>query len=236
LQVLFISSSLFVLFASSAYAADGAVGLIVDAVLLILILLSVAVWAIAGLKYKTLRSMQSRNRHFREVFWQTPDMKKILAYAENESDVPYAQLFIAADRSWKMSQKMNPAIKREEQVEQVERSVHAELDLVVSDNEKWLGLLATTASSAPFIGLFGTVVGILQSFAAIGQMKSASLAVVAPGLSEALWATAVGLVAAIPAAVFYNYLLRQVDRLRFECASFNADLINILTSLEGQRG
>src|SRR4030043_2072175 len=93
--------------------------------------------------------------------------------------------------------------------------------------ERGVNFLATTGSAAPFIGLFGTVWGIMESFRRIGVMKSASLAVVAPGIAEALIATAAGLAAAIPAVIFYNYFLNRINTIATEMDNFSAELINI---------
>jgi len=94
--------------------------------------------------------------------------------------------------------------------------------------ERGVHFLATTGSSAPFIGLFGTVWGIMESFRQIGVMKSASLAVVAPGIAEALIATAAGLAAAIPAVIFYNYFLGRINTIAAEMDNFASELINII--------
>ncbi len=206
-------------------------GLVVDFVLVVLVLMSIGVWIIGLYRLRFLVSLRNKNTEFRDFFWRHPELERIASQADANTGVPFAELFQAAYRTWRMAGKLAPEAAQDKKIQQVERSIHAELDAVVSRLENWSGFLATTASSAPFIGLFGTVWGILQSFSAIGQMKSASLAVVAPGLSEALIATAVGLVAAIPAAVFYNLVLRSIEKVRVESETFAADLTNILSSL-----
>ncbi|MEW6114709.1 MAG: MotA/TolQ/ExbB proton channel family protein, partial [Thermodesulfobacteriota bacterium] len=101
--------------------------------------------------------------------------------------------------------------------------------------ERGVNFLATTGSSAPFIGLFGTVWGIMESFRSIGVAKSASLAVVAPGIAEALIATAAGLAAAIPAVIFYNYFLSRINTMATEMDNFSAELINIIERVYWKR-
>ena len=101
--------------------------------------------------------------------------------------------------------------------------------------ERGVNFLATTGSSAPFIGLFGTVWGIMESFRRIGVMKSASLAVVAPGIAEALVATAAGLLAAIPAVIFYNYFLGRINTIATEMDNFSSELINIIERIYWKR-
>ena len=101
--------------------------------------------------------------------------------------------------------------------------------------ERGVNFLATTGSSAPFIGLFGTVWGIMEAFRRIGVMKSASLAVVAPGIAEALIATAAGLAAAIPAVIFYNYFLSRINVISSEMDNFSSELINIIERIYWKR-
>ena len=101
--------------------------------------------------------------------------------------------------------------------------------------ERGVNFLATTGSAAPFIGLFGTVWGIMESFRRIGAMKSASLAVVAPGIAEALIATAAGLAAAIPAVIFYNYFLGRINAISTEMDNFSSELVNIIERIYWQK-
>ena len=113
-------------------------------------------------------------------------------------------------------------------MDNVTRSLQQAVSAERSRLERGVNFLATTGSSAPFIGLFGTVWGIMESFRQIGVMKSASLAVVAPGIAEALIATAAGLAAAIPAVIFYNYFLGRINTISGEMDNFSSELINII--------
>jgi biopolymer transport protein TolQ len=114
-----------------------------------------------------------------------------------------------------------------ERLEAVERAMRRAASAEISRMERYLPFLATTASSAPFIGLFGTVWGIMESFRGIGTQGSASLAVVAPGISEALIATAAGLAAAIPAVMAYNFYVNRVRHWAAEMEGFSLDLLNL---------
>lgn len=207
-------------------------GFVVDAVLVALVLMSVAVWAIAGYKLWWLRALEARNAEFRDIFWRNPDLKLIAQTSEQMRGVSYAELFLSAHRAWRMSKKLAPTMATSERIAQIERVLSSELEAVTARLDSYTGVLATTATSAPFIGLFGTVWGILRSFKAIGLMQSASLSVVAPGLSEALVATAVGLIAAIPAAILYNVVARRIEGIRVDCVVFSAELTNIMASLD----
>jgi biopolymer transport protein TolQ len=120
-------------------------------------------------------------------------------------------------------------------MDNVTRSLKQAVTAERSKLERGVTFLATTGSSAPFIGLFGTVWGIMESFRSIGVMKSATLAVVAPGIAEALVATAAGLAAAIPAVIFYNYFLSRIDVICTEMDNFSAELVNIIERLYHKR-
>ena len=114
------------------------------------------------------------------------------------------------------------------EVSNIQRALNRTHALEIDEFEKYVDWLASTASAAPFVGLFGTVWGIMNSFQNIGAMGSASLAVVAPGISEALIATAVGLAAAIPAAIFYNYLINKIKRMSLDIESFSQEFLNMV--------
>ena len=199
---------------------------VVDAVLVLLVFLSIGVWAIGFWRWRVIKSVSSGDEAFRQFFWQQTDFRDIRSRAEEDMDLPFAVLFRVADRTQRMLAKTHTQADSSERAEALQRSLQAETNKIMLGLETGAGFLATTASAAPFIGLFGTVWGILQSFKAIGIMQSVSLATVAPGLSEALIATAVGLVAAIPAVVANNILAGKLDYVRAQCEVFNAELVN----------
>ncbi len=196
-------------------------GLIVQAVLLSLVAASIASWTIIFSKRRTVRAAQRQSKAFLDKFWHSKNFDEIQKNTENLGSAPTAQLFRAG---LKELQKMNGKLVVDNVARALGRATSAEMQRLESS----LSFLATVASSTPFIGLFGTVWGIMTSFQRIGQMGSASLAVVAPGISEALIATAVGLGAAIPALIAYNLFLNQIQSLSVEMDCFTQDFLNIV--------
>ncbi len=205
-------------------------------VLLALMAASVVCWTIVVHKMRVLRKTRRDNASFLQVFRTSNDLAFIAAAARRFTFSPLAQLFRIAHQYIEVPMPSNgrrPAMEnvtismsegtlqrlrqvlRPRQVEELERLEHG------------LPFLATTASAAPFVGLFGTVWGIMQSFHAIGQGSGASLAVVGPGIADALIATAVGLAAAIPAVVAYNHYLTRLRRLDEEMDGFVEDVIQL---------
>ena len=206
-------------------------GLVVKGVLGLLIVMSIAVWTIVIARLLFLRQVIKRNQTFEKQFWHNPDLVQIAKQAKHLNGTPFAELFHAGYQALKLSHRLAPGVSASARMPQIERVLKTELDDIMIHLEAWSGFLATTASAAPFIGLFGTVWGIMKSFQAIGAMQSASLSVVAPGLSEALIATATGLIAAIPAVVAYNIVMRQLDQIRVAGDSFSSRLLNVLSTL-----
>jgi biopolymer transport protein TolQ len=167
-------------------------------VLAILLLFSVISWAVIFFKYRYLSKAEKQTRAFLRSL-MARDEKSLPAHAKSLSLSPAANLYLAA-MGERGSEGIRRALRRQE-ADEVEKL------------ESYLGFLATTGSITPFIGLFGTVWGIMNSFRGIGLKGSASLAVVAPGIAEALIATAMGLAAAIPAVIAYNYFLGRTRRI-----------------------
>ncbi len=204
-------------------------GLVVQAVLFALIGLSIASWAITVYKVRELLRAESDTEEFVDAYLERP-FDAVFDAAKACARSPLALLFQAGykdlaqlRRSAASGQAVSP--------EQVD-ALAIRLEWVETDEahrlERGLSFLATTASSAPFIGLFGTVVGIMDAFRDIGASGSASLAVVAPGIAEALVATAVGLFAAIPAVIAYNYIGARVNRLVERLRAFRGELAQSL--------
>jgi biopolymer transport protein TolQ len=210
-------------------------GTIVQVIVLLLLLLSsVACWGIVAYKFRHFRKLRRDNEHFWQAFDTGGDLAFIAAAARRFASSPFAALFrvvqpyfesphhsrLSLDGDSDMHASISPErLRMALQFKQAEEANRLERGLII---------LATTASVAPFVGLFGTVWGIMQSFHAIGQGGSASLAVVGPGISEALIATAVGLAAAIPAVVFYNYCLDRIRQIEGEMERFSAHLLDII--------
>jgi biopolymer transport protein TolQ len=194
---------------------------VVSAVLLLLILASISSWAILIMKFRELRTAESDTEEFVEAYLESP-FDTAYEVSRRHTASPLATVFKSGYTELARLEKMQGPAGRVTR-DQVE-GVISRLGWIRGEElhrlERGLSFLATIASSGPFVGLFGTVVGIMNSFEAIGQSGSASLAVVAPGIAEALVATAVGLFAAIPAAVGYNYSSARLNRLSSRLDTF----------------
>jgi biopolymer transport protein TolQ len=211
--------------------------LVVKLVMIALVLMSIACWFIIGAKLVRLTQATRATRGFLDSFWSneagqgwSPDRlegvySKVKAYEAS----PVATVFRAG--YVELARVLNSADHQgtlSADIENVERALRRTAGNELTSIETMLPFLATTGSTGPFIGLFGTVWGIMQSFIAIAGNHSASLDVVAPGIAEALIATAIGLVAAIPAVMAYNYFLRRIRVLESEIESFSYDYLNIV--------
>nr|HID60101.1 protein TolQ [Desulfobacterales bacterium] len=216
-------------------------GPMVRFVLILLLFFSIISWAIIFIKYRYLRKARKESLYFTEFFWKSRDLSEVFAETKRLKCSPIARVFSAGYIELKKSTKRNtrpggknvgqdnvPITMQVMTVENVRRSLRRAMDAETTQLNSLLPFLATTGSTTPFIGLFGTVWGIMTSFRGIGLKGSASLAVVAPGISEALIATAAGLAAAIPAVVAFNYFSNKVKVLESEMESFSADFLNIV--------
>ena len=211
---------------------------VVQLTLFILVILSVMCWAVIFSKSSQLKKNKYQNTLFVNRFWKANSLEVIYNEIKQFSDSPVAHVFqsgytelqkIADSPLVKHTHpKESPHPPRLMGIDNMERALTKSMDHEIAIMESRLNLLATTGSTGPFIGLFGTVWGIMSSFAHIGQTGSASLAVVAPGISEALIATAIGLAAAIPAVVAYNHFISQIKRQEVELRNFSLDFLNIV--------
>ncbi len=204
-------------------------GIVVKSVMLALILASIWCWAIIFEKLLTVRRLNKRSDEFEHAFWSGKSLDDLFdRVAANPRD-PMAAVFSAAMREWRRVSGSGSATFKVGLGERIDRvmqiTVHREMDRA----EKYMTFLATTGATAPFIGLFGTVWGIMHSFQSIAISSNTSLAVVAPGIAEALFATALGLLAAIPAVVAYNKLSRDLDRYAGRLDSFAGEFLAILS-------
>jgi len=193
-------------------------GYIVKAVLLILMTFSVISWAIIFFKQKYFSKANKESEQFQRAYRTNRDPKSLFQATRSLTLSPIANVFKAVyvDDAKRDKNEVKRVLRRYETLESVKL-------------EKYLNFLATTGSTAPFIGLFGTVWGIMNAFHGIGAAGSASLAVVAPGIAEALIATAVGLAAAIPAVIAYNYYLSMSRKMIIEMEDFSEDLLELFT-------
>ena len=214
---------------------------IVQLILLILVSLSILCWAIGWAKYKQLQGLRQSNELFDHQFWKMSSLDDLFEKAASKENFhqgsSHARVFKAVYLEMKKiaeSPMLNKAHSQDTDspqlagLDNLERSIRKAVETEVSNLESRLPILATTGSTGPFIGLFGTVWGIMGSFQQIGRTGSASLAAVAPGISEALITTAIGLAAAIPAVVIYNYFISQIRKQEISLNNFSADLLNIV--------
>jgi len=202
---------------------------VVKLVMLGLLLASIWTWAIIFTHSLRLRRINRQTDRFERDFWGADDIDAFHA-RRGEDKLPIAVVMAAALDEWRRSTRakvVDRAGTRERLASRMNAAVAAELDRL-SDR---LNILATVGSVAPFVGLFGTVWGIMRSFTAIAGANNTSLAVVAPGIAEALFATAIGLFAAIPAVIAYNRLTHGLDRLEAKLSRF-ADRFHATLSRE----
>lgn len=197
-------------------------------VLLILLAFSVISWAIIAYKMMLLRRIEKETTAYYDLFWEKRQFSLIYTASKGYSATPLKNLFTAIYNELSSTIKDDPQRIHREDIERFERILKKTAAIEAAKLEYAVGFLATTGNTAPFIGLFGTVWGIMASFRSIGAKGAANLAVVAPGISEALVATAMGLLAAIPAVVGYNHIITRTGRIVEEMDNFSADILNII--------
>ncbi|HEY7608908.1 MAG TPA: protein TolQ [Alphaproteobacteria bacterium] len=206
-------------------------------VIAILSVASVWSWAIIFEKIIALRSVNGRSDKFEDRFWSGGSVDSLFDEVGRRPNSPMAALFAAAMREWRQS--TTPDHTGQQTIlggvkERIERVMHVTLGREMSRLERNVGFLATVGATAPFIGLFGTVWGIMNSFQHIAIQKNTNLATVAPGISEALFATALGLLAAIPAVIAYNRFSGELDRYAHRLEGFTGEFTAIVSrQLEG---
>ena len=203
-------------------------GLIVKIVMLGLIAASVWTWAIVIEKIIAYNRERRAYNQFEDAFWSGTSLEKLYSTLSERKTTGMAAVFVAAMREWKKSFERGARTPVGLQM-RVEKAMDVAIQRESEALEARLGFLASTGSAAPFIGLFGTVVGIMTSFQAIAGSKSTNLAVVAPGIAEALLATAIGLVAAIPAVVAYNKFSADSGKLVGRMEGFADEFSSILS-------
>jgi len=209
-------------------------GPVVKIVLLILLFFSLSSWTIIFTKWILLRKAKKETDYFLDLFWENKEFSKVYKESNNFSFSPIADLFRSGYTELERTRSLQPNLASGDEtginlyLENIERTLKKTLIRQNHRIEKTLSFLATTGNAAPFIGLFGTVWGIMESFRGIGLKGSANLAVVAPGISEALIATAAGLAAAIPAVVAYNHFSQRVMEFRSEMDTFVSDFLGII--------
>ena len=204
--------------------------LIVKSVIILLLLASLWCWAIIFEKWIGVRRLNKRSNAFEKTFWSGQSLDDLYDRISAEPRDPMSSVFVAAMREWRRSpSKSGIGGATISLAERIDRVMHITVQREMDRVERYMTFLATTGSTAPFIGLFGTVWGIMNSFQSIALSKNTSLAVVAPGIAEALFATALGLLAAIPAVVAYNKLSRDLDRYAGRLDNFAVEFGAILS-------
>lgn len=205
--------------------------LIIKSVMLVLGAASIWSWAIIIDKWMSFRSAQGQSNKFESAFWSGEALEKLYKRIQSKPGDPMARTFCAGMNEWKLTVESNAKVDGDLQAglqQRIDRAMATSISREINVLEKYLTFLATVGSTAPFIGLFGTVWGIMNSFSAIAGAQNTSLAVVAPGIAEALFATALGLIAAIPAVVAYNKFSTDLGRYQDRLDAFAADFSAIL--------
>ncbi|MDQ6976665.1 MAG: protein TolQ [Ghiorsea sp.] len=213
-------------------------GIVVQIVLVLLLALSVVSWAIIFNKWRAFKSAKQEDAKFSELFWGGTDMQKILSATKKMEASPQAMVFQQAFREYVRARQAATKQTAQQQQEGEITAATGMLSVRHAMDTAWskqmdkygyhLSFLATVGATAPFIGLFGTVWGIIDAFQNIGITQNTSLATVAPGIAEALVATAFGLLAAIPAVIAYNTFSAKMKALNTSLDDFTHEFMNIL--------
>ena len=201
----------------------------VQAVMLILVIASLASWKIIYLKIKTLKMAEQNTDDFEKIFWSGGSLSNLyesISIKPPKDMLGLPMIFKAGYKEY-MSNKNTGALDKKS-IESVRRAMSASYNREVDTIDRHLPFLASVGSVSPYIGLFGTVWGIMNAFIGLANVAQASLAQVAPGIAEALIATAIGLFAAIPAVIAYNKFASKVDRISIRYESFMEEFINIM--------
>jgi biopolymer transport protein TolQ len=205
--------------------------IVVKAVMILLVLASLWSWTIIFNKSTALSGLKRKAKKFEKMFWSGQSLDELYQQFGAGNDHPLTAMFIAGLREWRRGFEGGPP--RESQVPGIKERIDKAMNVTIlreSDGiERQLGILATIGSVSPFVGLFGTVWGIMNSFSAIAARHDTTLAVVAPGIAEALFATAAGLFAAIPAVIFYNRFINEIGRYTNSLDAFGDEFSAILS-------
>jgi biopolymer transport protein TolQ len=210
--------------------------IVVKLVMVVLVFASVWVWAIVFEKVTSIRRANRAADGFEDRFWSGGSLDDLFEQEGTKPTHPMAAVFGAAMSEWRRSLRVAGAdISRSGVRDRVERAMNVTVQREMDRMERWMVFLASVGATAPFIGLFGTVWGIMHSFAAIAEQHNTNLAVVAPGIAEALFATAIGLVAAIPAVLAYNTISNDLSRFAARLEGFGTEFGAILSRQSEER-
>lgn len=207
--------------------------MITKVVMIGLIAASVWSWAIIFEKISAIRQVKKLSKMFEEKFWSGGSLDRLYETIGNRPRDPMSAMFVAAMKEWKrtniMKSKTDRGLRGVSLQQRIEKAMMVSMDKELDELDTRLGFLASTGSIAPLVGLFGTVWGIINSFNAIAVSQSNSLAAMAPGIAEALFTTAFGLIAAIPAVVAYNIITTDIERYAKTLDNFMAEFSSILS-------
>jgi biopolymer transport protein TolQ len=210
--------------------------ILVKLVIIGLLLASVWVWAVVFEKWSSLRRVNKEADTFEDRFWSGGSLDDLYDQEGTQPTHPMAAVFGAAMGEWRRTVRVaGTDVSRTGVRERVDRAIGVTVQREMDRLERWTIFLASVGATAPFIGLFGTVWGIMHSFSAIAAMHNTNLAVVAPGIAEALFATAMGLVAAIPAVLAYNKISTDLGRFAGRLEAFGTEFSAILSRQSEER-
>ncbi len=210
--------------------------ILVKIVMVGLLAASVWVWAVVFEKWSSLRKVNKDANGFEDRFWSGGSLDELFDQEGARPSHPMAAVFGAAMGEWRRTVRVAGADVSHTSVrERIDRAISVTVQREMDRLERWMVFLASVGATAPFIGLFGTVWGIMHSFSAIASMHNTNLAVVAPGIAEALFATAIGLVAAIPAVLAYNKISTDLARFAARLEGFGAEFSAILSRQSEER-
>ena len=210
--------------------------IVVKIVMLGLLAASVWVWAVVFEKWSSLRKVNKEADSFEDRFWSGGSLDELFEKEGGNPAHPMAAVFAAAMGEWRRTARVAGAdVSRTSVRERIDRAIAVTVQREMDRMERWMVFLASVGATAPFIGLFGTVWGIMHSFSAIAAMHNTNLAVVAPGIAEALFATAIGLVAAIPAVLAYNQISTSLARFASRLEGFGSEFSAILSRQSEER-
>jgi biopolymer transport protein TolQ len=204
--------------------------IVVKLVMVGLLAASVWVWAVVFEKWSSLRKANKDAEAFEDRFWSGGSLEELFDEEGTRPTHPIAAVFGAAMGEWRRSARVaGTELGKTGVRERVDRAITVTINREMDRMERWMVFLASVGATAPFIGLFGTVWGIMHSFSAIAAMHNTNLAVVAPGIAEALFATAIGLIAAIPAVLAYNKISTDLARFAGRLEAFGSEFSAILS-------
>ena len=216
----------------SVFGLFMAADIIVKAVMISLIIASVWTWTIIIEKRRTMQKLNRRAQRFEDAFWSGEPLDKLYQRVKKTQDDPLLKVFAAGMEEWQTGVENGMPSRENLQAglrQRVERAMAVTIGKEMGRLERGMTFLASVGSTAPFIGLFGTVWGIMNSFTSIAQSGNTSLIVVAPGIAEALFATALGLVAAIPAVLAFNVFTNELNRYADRLDTFTSEFSTILS-------